>query len=106
MRTKVLAVLAVVILVTVAALAINPSRPAQARAAVCADATFMNGLGADFASTRDAAAKVDMTKPADVAKQAILVFTLRQKYEDMTVSPDCLGSQLIVIAYLANAGDS
>jgi hypothetical protein len=109
MRTKLFATLLVALLFSVTVAAIGTPRSALAQEttpAVCTDEKFKEGIAADFKTSRDSQSSLDMTKAADVVKQALLISLLRQKYEDSTVAPECFQTNLIVIVYLANVGDN
>jgi hypothetical protein len=74
-------------------------------AASCTDAAFLTEVGKDFTDLGPAFKGID-PKAADSTAAVILqIATVRQKYEDMTVAPECLGAQVQVIVTLANGGD-
>src|SRR5258705_1020747 len=111
MRSKILALLTIDMLITVAVLTANPSRPVSAQSATasaastCSDSAFLTALGQDFTDINTATKGIDYTKAADVSTLALKVALFRQKYEDMTVPTECFPTQLIVIVYAANLGD-
>jgi len=106
----VLAVLAVAIALSPAYAALASQQTVrlaapQNAAATCADAKFLTEVGTDFTDFGKAFQKVDVNKPDALAKLSVDVAKLRQKYEDMTVSSDCLAVQIGIVVVISNAGD-
>jgi len=74
-------------------------------AAACANADLMTGIGKDLGDLATTFKSADMKDVVSTSQAFLALAATRQKYENMTTTPECFDLQLSVIDVYSNASD-
>jgi len=91
----------------VSAANVQPAKPSHVAqtAATCSNTDFITSIGKDMSDLGAAFKATDMKSVSATAQTFLSISATRQKYENMTVSNDCIDLQIETILAFSNASD-